>query len=144
MTENEIRRLAHAMNDLRPDWPISSLTTFMHRTELANWTYRDAAVALAWVAADMKLDGTPASETPKRVLESGPWRKAIVIENPSARSNTPPHREDQCLDCGRPLTVCARVSDCGEQRTQRHQPADASAAADQIRARLGWAREEGL
>ena len=106
MNDNELRRLAHAMNDLRPDWPIASLTTFLQRT-MQNRTYRDAAVAFAWIATDTKPDGTHASETPKRVLEAGPWWRAATIENPEAQRPDRPRRETQCTRCGGLLPDCA-------------------------------------
>ncbi len=68
MNTTEVARLAAAINLLRPDWPTPSLHTFIAR-ELASRPYRDAAVALTYVAAD------PDSQTPRRVLEAGPWWK---------------------------------------------------------------------
>lgn len=95
MTPTEIARLAHAINDLRPDWPIASLTTFINR-QLGGRAYRDAAVALTWVAVDSRNDGTPASDTPKRVLEAGPWWRAAAVENPGSTRAHPPKREEEC------------------------------------------------
>jgi hypothetical protein len=106
MNPNEAGRLAHAVNDLRPDWPASSLRTFIERN-LANRTYRDAAVALAWIATDTKPDGTNASDTPKRVLEAGPWWRAATHESPTAGRPQPPRRENQCRRCGIELPDCA-------------------------------------
>lgn len=123
MTENEIRRLAHAVNDLRPDWPISSLTTFISN-QLGKRAYRDAAVAMVWVAVDAKPDGQPASETPKRVLEAGPWWTAAVVDRADTRSIAP-KRDEQCLDCGKPLTVCrTSVAACGQAVTRPTPAAD--------------------
>lgn len=143
MNDNELRRLAHAINDLRPDWPISSLTTFMQRTML-NRTYRDAAVALAWIATDTKADGTHASDTPKRVLEAGPWWRAATIENPEAQRPERPRRETQCTRCGGRLPDCAckrehlaaTYDDDDPAPTQARIDRDAalSAARDAIRA----------
>jgi hypothetical protein len=48
---NEIQRLAHSINAHRPDWMISSLTTFIGR-HMGQWSYRDASVALTFVATD--------------------------------------------------------------------------------------------
>ena len=78
MIPTEIDRLAAATNALRPDWPVQSLRTFI-TTNLAERSYRDATVALAWVATD------PTSRTPKRVLEAGPWWLACrPADEPSA------------------------------------------------------------
>jgi len=71
MDITEITRLASALNALRPDWPHASLVTFITR-ELSGRAYRDAAVVLTWVACD------PATQTPKRVLERGPWWDALA------------------------------------------------------------------
>ncbi|TDE03449.1 hypothetical protein [Jiangella asiatica] len=66
MNQVECARLAAAVNHYRPEWPQASLLSFITKN-LAARAYRDAAVALTWVATD------PATETPARVLENGPW-----------------------------------------------------------------------
>lgn len=68
LNENEIERLAGAIASLRPDWPAASLRTFIANHH-ADRTYRDAAVAYAWIA-------TTTTETPRLVLEAGPWWRA--------------------------------------------------------------------
>lgn len=111
MNGNEISRLAHAVNELRPDWPISSLTTWLTRN-LANRPYRDAAVALVWVAVDTKPDGTPATERPARVLEPGPWWTAAAIGGDALAGRPhPPKRDQQCRRCGGVLPACACTRD---------------------------------
>lgn len=131
MNDNETKRLAHAINELRPDWPISSLTNFIGR-DLARRTYRDAAVMLVWVAVDTKPDGTPASNTPRRVLEAGPWHRAVLAEDPSQNTATAPKRHEQCTTCGRHLGACI----CGEQTSRPSQRGDAAAGAAAARAAL--------
>ncbi len=69
ISRDETERLAAMANSLRPDWPVKSLVTFIVN-ELTRRTYREAAIALAWVATD------PATDTPKRMLEAGPWWNA--------------------------------------------------------------------
>ncbi|HEY1178260.1 MAG TPA: hypothetical protein VGF17_19065, partial [Phytomonospora sp.] len=69
LSRHETERIARSANALRPDWPIGSLETFIWQ-QLKHHAYADVAVALAVVATD------PATQTPKRVLESGPWWKA--------------------------------------------------------------------
>jgi hypothetical protein len=71
MNSNDVERLAAAVNALRPDWPVRSLITFITR-DLGHRAVRDAAVALAWIACD------PDTQTPKRVLEQGPWWTATA------------------------------------------------------------------
>lgn len=93
MTPTEITRLAGSIASLRPDWPQSSLHTFITR-DLAAKPYRDAAVAMVWVASD------PDTQTPRRVLENGPWWQAVA--DPSQRGATPDntagHRCDTCTN----------------------------------------------
>lgn len=69
ISRDETERLAAMANSLRPDWPVKSLVTFIVN-ELTRRTYREAAIALAWIATD------PATDTPKRMLEAGPWWNA--------------------------------------------------------------------
>lgn len=65
MTPTELARLAAMGNLLRPEWPTTSLATYLRRH--AHRPYRDVAVALAWVAAD------PDTKTPARMDGPGPW-----------------------------------------------------------------------
>lgn len=74
MNENERDRIAGAISILRPDWPAASIRTLLDRPMLRDRPRRDVAVALAWVACESK------SQTPARVLESGPWWQAAGIE----------------------------------------------------------------
>lgn len=98
MNRDETQRLAAMANAMRPDWPTRSLVTFIE-TRLPERTYREAAVALAWVAAD------PATATPKRVLEAGPWwnatraQGATVSVVPTMCGLHPAHKALGCLDC---------------------------------------------
>ena len=93
MNEHEAERIAKAINVLRPDWPTKSLLTLMSRDELARRPRRDVLVTLAWVASETN------SATPARVLEAGPWWKAVVAEEaPSERRDRihPPRRDQEC------------------------------------------------
>ncbi len=105
MNPTQQQRLAHSINQLRPDWLISSLSTFIER-HMSKWAYRDAAVALTWVAVDTKPDGTPASNKPGRVLEYGPWHRAVIVDDPASQAVIAPKRHEQCRDCGRSLDGC--------------------------------------
>lgn len=85
-TTNEIERLAAAANALRPDWPVKSLRSHLaanHGTR----TYRDLAVALAWICTD------PATQTPARLAENGPWWAATSAHSVKAgeRQRCPEH-----------------------------------------------------
>lgn len=81
MNHIETARLAAAINMLRPDWPTSSLQTFLDQHFTGSRPFRDAAIALVWIACD------PNSRTPKRVLEAGPWWHAVTLPD----TPRPPH-----------------------------------------------------
>lgn len=146
MNGNEAQRLAHAVNAHRPDWMISSLTTFITRN-MSAWTYRDAAVALTFVATDAKPDGQPASDTPKRVLEQGPWRVAAAAGGSTAMRTHAPKRHEECPDHpGQWAHNCGgcRVEACGavDPQPARAQHADAAFDASLARAQLAAARAQ--
>lgn len=135
MNPNEAGRLAHAINDLRPDWPISSVRTFIER-ELINRAYRDAAVALTWVAVDRRPDGTHASETPKRVLEAGPWWRAAAVGEQGVTVARNPSPGEACPNCSGFIGSCRCTP--AEVKAARGEAVDGSKRAEQIRAGLGF------
>lgn len=95
LSQVEAHRLAAAINQLRPDWPLASLSTWI-RKHLGERAYRDAAVALTWVATD------PTTTTPARVLEAGPWWKAAVADNGTLSAIThrcPEHPAEKAWSC---------------------------------------------
>ena len=99
LSRTEIERLAAAAHELRPDWPVKSLCTWLNATH-ANRAYRDVAVALAWVACD------PQTKTPKRMDESGPWWQAVKAAGSDAtvtkfaRCDKPGHTSFPAENCG--------------------------------------------
>jgi hypothetical protein len=95
MTKTEAERLAAAIHELRPDWPVASLVTYLAGTH-AHRAYRDIAVALAYVATD------PATRTPKRIEGAGPWWQ--VAPEPNRTPEPPPI--DQLCDHGRDRDLC--------------------------------------
>ena len=116
MTPEETQRLAGAMNALRPDWPVTSLRTFI-TNELATRAYRDAAVALTRVACDQ------ASKTPRRVLENGPWWAAVVAREPESErhpANTPISK--LCPNCHRHSCDCDQATVERRRRRQGTTP----------------------
>jgi hypothetical protein len=76
MNQHEIERIAAALHQARPDWPVQQLRTLL-ADKLADKPRRDVFVALAWVACE---SGTA---SPYRVLETGPWWKAAGVEGAS-------------------------------------------------------------
>jgi hypothetical protein len=110
MDLTDTTRLAAIINCIRPDWPQASLTTHIAK-HLSHRPFRDALIALAWVAAD------PDTATPARVLEHGPWWDAVAAGNnqaPATWINT--SLDGRCGKCGL-WTVrgeshqCARIAD---------------------------------
>jgi hypothetical protein len=102
MNENEAQRIAAAVHSLRPDWPLASLLTLLQRPQLAKSARRDVAVALTWVACESE------TQTPARVLESGPWWTAVGAEGvPFTRDNW----LDRCSTCNRTESACRGAAD---------------------------------
>lgn len=118
-SKNDIARLAAMTNLLRPDWPISSLITWL-TNDHAHRTYQDLAVALAWIATD------PDTKTPKRMNESGPWWQAVTVAvNATQRmSNSgPPRPEDACPIDGHGSFLAHNCGACrGEQLGKPREP----------------------
>ena len=103
LSQVEAHRLAAAINQLRPDWPLASLSTWI-RSNLAERAYRDAAIALTWVACE------PETVSPGRVLEAGPWWKATQAQAPTLAAVThmcPTHPAEKAWNCG----LCSEDSD---------------------------------
>lgn len=98
MNEVETHRIAAAINQLRPDWPIASIKTLLQRPGLANRHRRDVAVALAWVACESE------SKTPARVLEAGPWWQGST-ESTSPRVPS----DDCCWTCNYTQRICRQL-----------------------------------
>ena len=97
MNQTEAHRLAAAVNQLRPEWPLASLSAFIHK-HLLGRAYRDAAVALTWVASDAE------TVNPGRVLENGPWWKATQAQAGTVSAITmrcPEHPDERLWDCAK-------------------------------------------
>jgi hypothetical protein len=138
MNEAQISRLAHALNELRPDWPIASLTTWI-RNHLATRAFRDAAVACTWVALDMQADGSWTSRTLARVLEAGPWWRAAAAGEDGIRTSRNPRPDEACPDCGGFAGSCP----CGRPvptRPRPDKPGDGTKALEQMRDRISAAK----
>ena len=93
--ESERQRIAAAVNQLRPDWPVKSLLSLLDSDHLANRPRRDVCVALTWIACDID------SQTPARIREDGPWWRATNADNDAAWSAhltnwRPPHSHEAC------------------------------------------------
>ena len=94
MIINEAERLAKVLNFLRPDWPTTSLKTWL-MVNMSEYSWQDAAT----VAVNCVCD--PATETPARILERGPWWNTIRPAMLSLEQSPPPYyqrneaREDE-------------------------------------------------
>ena len=139
LSQTEAHRLAAAINALRPDWPLASLSTFI-RTKLAEKAYRDAAVALAWIATD------EATTTPARVLEAGPWWRAVTAGDATVSAITvrcpehPAEKAGACKECvaaAVPADQCAawqRPKPTRRPTVVRREPQTDRGRADALRA----------
>jgi len=140
MNANEISKLAHAINELRPDWPTSSLKTWI-TNNLGRRSFRDAAVALVWVALDIRGDGSYATDKPARVLEAGPWWRAAAAGEQGDVVPRNPSRDEACPVCSRFAGSCACTRE--ELDSARRPPADPTRYVEQIRASIGAGKNGG-
>lgn len=109
-TQNELERLAGAVNILRPDWPRTSLLTYF--TEHAARAYADLAVAAVAVAVD------PKSRTPRRMDEAGPWWQ---LTNQNVTGQVGPGDEPACDKPGHEHEL-ARACRCCRAETLERTP----------------------
>lgn len=79
INRTEAERIACAVHDIRPDWPLPSIMTLIEK-DLSTWPWLDLLVGLIYVAGDRNLDGTWVSRTPARVKEQGPWRTIGIAD----------------------------------------------------------------
>lgn len=96
MNDHEAGRIAAAMNQLRPDWPIKQLATLLRDERISTRPRRDVCVALAWIACESN------SHTPYRVLETGPWWQAVAVEGRTHGGKRGPI----CVHCGEERGQC--------------------------------------
>jgi len=121
LSQVEAHRLAASINQLRPDWPLASLSTWI-RKHLPERAYRDAAVALTWVACD------PETTSPGRVLEAGPWWRAVTADKGTTSTVTtrcpehPAHAAWNCPDCDAATTPPPENWRDGLTLTRRDRP----------------------
>lgn len=107
LNRTEVERLAAMAHQLRPDWPVRSLCTFL-ATDHTHRAYRDVAVALAWIATD------PATHTPRRMNELGPWWQAVAHPGSPAGDAVPRPDDARCED--HPWERASRCRACSSER----------------------------
>lgn len=128
MMPNELDRLAAAGHRLRPDWRADSLKTFL-AAHVADRPYRDAAIALAWVATD------PVAKTPNLLTQDGPWWAASRPAGEQPPTPAPPSR----LTC----SLHSKPEPCCECPPAASREFAAQAIAD-ARAAIRASRRQGL
>lgn len=139
ITQTQAERIAQAINALRPDWPTRSLLTFTQK-HLADRAYRDALVALVWVASD------PTTKTPARVLEAGPWWRATQAEEQYTTSavthHCPEHPSERAWSCrlcaeqaADPGAGITTVRDALRKAPKPPRPASPVRSLDEVRTR---------
>lgn len=87
-TTDQAQKLAALGNTLRPDWKPGALLTFITQ-ELKNRTFREIAIALAYIGTD------PEIRTPGVLREPGPWWEAARPIAPAASGG-----HGKCDNCG--------------------------------------------
>ena len=87
MDRHEAVRIGASLNALRPDWPAAQIVTLIE-AKLATRAARDVHLALVYLAYD------PATKSPYRVIEGGPWWQTTRPTGPA----TPTVREHPCPD----------------------------------------------
>lgn len=135
ISKHEAERIAAAVHSLRPEWPLQQVMTLCR--ELMSWSALDLGVGLAYVALD------PASKSPYRVKEQGPWR-TVGMSAPSdeaARERAKRDREERLAQIGirtRAIAAChicddngylnGRVCSHSDQTAQAHRGAQLARA----------------
>lgn len=100
-THEERQRVAAMGNALRPDWNIRSLYTLLTDEEvLVKRAYRELVKA----AADCWTD--PATKTPKRLIEPGPWWTAPTAGKSPRQTVNVTGRCDRCGGLHHPDDEC--------------------------------------
>lgn len=111
LSRTEVERLAAAAHELRPDWPVTSLVTWL-QADHTHRAYRDVAVALAYIATDSE------TRTPKRMNETGPWWGV----GPAAAGTTD-IRFERCQEPGHSSFPAWNCSACrAEEIAQTYRP----------------------
>ncbi|MCL2453756.1 MAG: hypothetical protein FWD18_00410 [Micrococcales bacterium] len=114
LSTTEIDRLAAMANAVRPDWPIRSLRTGIATNHRAR-AYQDVAVAMAWIATD------PATRTPGRLDEAGPWWDAAQAGSSGQEHGRSDPRSPRCQVVGHGSYP---VRNCGACRFESLDPSD--------------------
>lgn len=145
MIDHERDRLAAALHQLRPDWSVRQLLTLLNEPSLRDRPRRDVIVALSWVAAE---SGTA---SPYRVLEAGPWWRAVAVDGQVTSNRDNPDPRERCSVCSLSVARCRQLwshdhdfVSAVETRSLKADPAQAKAITDALRAEVQPTREPAL
>ena len=101
MELQDIQRIAVSVHQIRQQWPVESLKTFI-RNRADRMTPLDLHLQLIYVAHD------PATTTPARIDQHGPWKYLLTgpreQQGPDYRYSDP----RDCTTCGRPERACRK------------------------------------
>ena len=100
MELQDIQRIAVSVHQIRQQWPVESLKTFI-RNRADRMTALDLHLQLIYVAHD------PATTTPARIDQHGPWKYLLT----GPREQTVTYREASPRDCGvcnKPESECLK------------------------------------
>ena len=105
----QIQRIAAAVNELRPEWPVRSLVTYLTKNH-ADRPFADLAIACVAVAVDER------SATPARVAEHGPWWVAAYQASRTPTPTVGPGAEPRCEKPGHEHELARNCRCCASER----------------------------
>ena len=109
-SDHELQIVAQVVGIVREDWvPRSVLAMLRREPSLRDRPYRWLAVAAVIVALD------PASKTPKRLLEFGPWWQAAAVSTGEGTDTPGPGKEPACERVGHEHELARNCRACRAQ-----------------------------
>ncbi len=110
-TDHELQVVAAVVAAVRDDWPARSVLALLRREPtLRDRPYRHLAVAAVVVALD------PATKTPKRLVEFGPWWQAAAVSTAEATGTPGPGKEPPCERVGHEHELARHCRACAAER----------------------------
>jgi hypothetical protein len=106
---NQIERIALAMHDLRPEWRVDSLRTFLTKNH-ADRPFADLAIAAIAVTLDER------TQTPQLLNSHGPWWVAAYQASRTPTPSVGPGAEPRCTREGH---ECYAARNCAACRSER-------------------------
>ena len=109
---NELARVAAAMSAVRPDWPQSSLFTFLTKNH-ADRPYRDLLIAAVAVASD------ETTQTPALLNQHGVWWQAAYVAGKKPTPVVGAGREPRCSVDGHEYWAARNCPGCRSEAIAR-------------------------